>query len=75
MSFFGRDGYMPAGKFTPISLLADAVEYTAHLFERKDRGSSSDLVTSEIRAHRQQRIRDDVNEINRFYNFGSENKP
>jgi len=77
-----RNSYLIASSYGPVYGLlensghslyvADAVEYSDHLYEWQDRGSSSDLVTPEIRADRQQRIRDDVNEINRFYNFGSE---
>ncbi|HKE32463.1 MAG TPA: sulfatase-like hydrolase/transferase, partial [Candidatus Angelobacter sp.] len=77
-----RNSYLIASSYGPVYGLlensghslyvADAVEYTDHLYEWKDRGSSSDLITPEIRADRQQRIREDVNEINRFYNFGSE---
>ena len=75
-----RSSYMIASSYAPVYGLlqnaghslyvADGVEYEDHLYDWGDRpGASNGTVTLEIRADRQQRIRDDVNEIARFYSF------
>lgn len=75
-----RSSYMVASSYGPVYGLlqnsghslyvADAVEYDDHLYEWADgSGVSNGIITPEIRADRQQRIRDDVNEIARFYGF------
>jgi hypothetical protein len=76
-----RSAYLVASSYGPVYGLlenaghslyvADAVEYDDHLYEWGDiEAVSSDTVTPEIRADRQQRIRDHVNEIGRFYGLG-----
>lgn len=82
-----RSSYLAASSYGPVYGLlensghslyvADAVEYTDRLYQWKDDGSVSNAaVTQEIRADRQQKIRDAVNAVNRFYGFdGSAPKP
>ena len=76
-----QNSYLVASSYGPVYGLlenggrslyvADAVEYTDHLYQWKDDGTpGSGLVTPEIRSDRQQKIRDLVNEVNHFYNFG-----
>ncbi|HEY6249023.1 MAG TPA: sulfatase-like hydrolase/transferase [Candidatus Angelobacter sp.] len=75
-----RSSYLVASSYGPVYGLlenagdslyvADAVEYTDHLYQWKDGGApGTAVVTPEIRADRQQKIRDAVNEVNRFYGF------
>lgn len=75
-----RSSYLVASSYGPVYGLlenaghslyvADAVEYTDHLYQWKDgEAPGSGVVTQEIRADRQQKIRDAVNAINRFYGF------
>ncbi|HEY6348669.1 MAG TPA: sulfatase-like hydrolase/transferase [Candidatus Angelobacter sp.] len=75
-----RSSYLVASSYGPVYGLlensghslyvADAVEYTDHLYQWKDDGSpGSGVITPEIRADRQQKIRDAVNEVNGFYGF------
>ena len=50
--------------------VANAVEYGDYAYEwGQDSRVSSDPVSPEIRANRQQQIRNDVSEIGRFYGF------
>lgn len=75
-----RSSYMIASSYGPVYGLlqnaghslyvADGVEYDDHLYAWGDGSSvSNGTITPEIRADRQQQIRDDVNEISRFYSF------
>lgn len=75
-----RSSYMIASSYGPVYGLlqnavhtlyvADAVEYDDHLYAWGDGSSvSNGTITAEIRADRQQQIRDDVNGIARFYSF------
>jgi hypothetical protein len=72
--------YLVASSYGPVYALlensghslyvADGVEYTDHLYEWEEGPSvSTSNVTPEIRADRQQQIRNDINAISRFYNF------
>lgn len=75
-----RSSYVVASSYGPVYGLlendghslyvADAVEYTDHLYQWQDDGApGSGVLTPEIRTNRQQKIRDAVNAINRFYGF------
>ena len=77
-----RSSYLVASSYGPVygvlenaghSLyVADAIEYTDHLYQWKDGGTPGNgVVTPEIRADRQQKIRDAVHEINQFYGFAA----
>lgn len=79
------ESYLVASSYGPVYGLllnsghslyvADAVEYEDDAYEwRDDSHVSSDPVTSEMRASRQQQIRNDVVEIGRYYGF-AENVP
>ncbi|HLJ30618.1 MAG TPA: sulfatase-like hydrolase/transferase [Candidatus Angelobacter sp.] len=81
-----RSSYMVASSYGPVYGLlenaghslyvADAVEYNDHLYQwSKGEGVSNGTVTPEIRADRQQQIRDTVNQVRRFYNFNEPSKP
>lgn len=75
-----RSSYVIASSYGPVYGLlendghslyvADGVEYTDHLYEWGEGPSvSSSVVTAEIRADRQQQIRDYINKIAQFYSF------
>lgn len=75
-----RGSYMVSSSYGPVYGLlensghslyvADAVEYKDQFYEwGEGKGVSSNTITSEIRADRQQQIREYVNEVARFYNF------
>jgi membrane-anchored protein YejM (alkaline phosphatase superfamily) len=75
-----RTSYLVASSYGPVYALlengghslyvADGVEYTDHLYEWEEGPSvSSSTITPEIRADRQQQIRNDIGAIDRFYNF------
>ena len=75
-----RSSYLVASSYGPVYGLlesgghslyvADAVEYTDHLYQWQDDGAPGNgVLTPEIRTDRQQKIRDAVNAINRFYGF------
>ena len=75
-----RTSYVVASSYGPVYGLlendgrslyvADGVEYTDHLYEWADGPSvSSSIVTPEIRADRQQQIRNYLNNLAHFYNF------
>ena len=54
--------------------MVDAVEYQDHSFEWEEGVDvRADVVTPDLSADRQEQIRDDVNEIARFYRFKSLN--
>lgn len=75
-----RSSYLVTSSYGPVYGLlensghslyvVDAVDYDDHFYEwGSGKGVTSNTITSEIRANRQQQIRTDVNEIARFYNF------
>ena len=77
---YDRSAYMVASSYGPVYGLlenaghalyvVDAVEYDDHLYEwGANSEASSGTVTPEIRADRQQQIRDAVSTIGRFYHF------
>lgn len=74
---YARSSYLVASSYGPVYGLlqdegrslyvADGVEYGDHLYRWDSAGVSDGTVTPEIRASRQQQIRDDVSAISRFY--------
>jgi arylsulfatase A-like enzyme len=74
------ESYLVASSYGPVYGLlqnsghslyvADAVEYGDYAYDwEKDTSVRNDTVTSEIRASRQQQIRNYINEIGRYYSF------
>jgi hypothetical protein len=78
-----RSSYLLASSYAPVygvlsdgghSLyVVDGVEYKDALYEWSDKGRISvSSVSSDVRAQKRQQIRDFVNDINHFFNFGEQ---
>lgn len=77
---YARDSYLIASSYGPVYAIladrgrslyvADAVEYKDHLYDLSDDGNhTSTQIAPELRADRQQQIREYVSDVNRFYRF------